>query len=358
MSFLATIMGNARLIDQTPYAELEDLYPFPMALDRFVDLDVEIIYERILTDVLERSATVPEKIQALLWDNCLQSEKPEGLITLLVQAMTKKQKLVLVYDSALEVVYKASAAEQQKIEEAVKKTGQWKEGSKTGAAISFDKRHIVDFVRLYSALEYAAIGSFWKSMNLSKAVQVKVDQLRASVAQMNSEPVVAQGKAIATGLKKGHDVMIDAKDVIETAKPDVTATNSALEMINQRRSLYLKLPASYLLGITTSGLGDTGKADAKAVDRGLRTYFYSIIKPLFKSLFAVSLTYVPDESDQLSAGLAALQTFELVSDDYITPDEKRTILARMLGLTDKSWKPPTEEKSAPPPVDPAKEDVK
>lgn len=341
MSFLSGIVGRPSLV-QLPSIELENLFPFPMGCDDFVDLDVEVIYERILTDVLERSDKVPEHLVPLLWDNCVMSDKPEGLVTLLVQAMVRKQRLFLVYDRSVDVVYKADPQEQVAIERGFKERGHWKEGSKTGAFISFEKRRIVDLVRLYSGLEYAALGSFWKSMNLSKAIQLKVDQLRASVANHDSEVVIAQARTVAAGLGQGRPVLVDSKDVIDTAKPDMTATNSALEMINQRRSFYLKLPASYLIGVMKGSLSDTGTADSRAVDRGLRTYFYSIIKPLFKVLFEIDLRYVPDETSQLSAGLDAVRTFEIISDDLVSMPEKRQILARLFGLSG-TWKPPARE---------------
>ncbi|WP_220039629.1 hypothetical protein, partial [Micromonospora endophytica] len=128
-------------------------------------------------------------------------------------------------------------------------------------------------------------------MNLSKAIQLKFHELRASVASGDSEKVIVQAKAIAEGLKKGFDVALDAKDIIECAKPDMTATNSSMDFINQKRSYYLGLPAAWSTGLSNKCLGDSGSGEAKAVERGLRRYYFAIIKPVIETLFKVTTTF-------------------------------------------------------------------
>lgn len=340
-------------LNQTPYVELPDIFPFPVIRGDFVDIDVEVIYERILTDVLERSEKIPETIEPLLWDNCVALESPDGLVTMLVKAMVKKEKLFLVYDRGTKLVYRAKTEEQGEIEKAAAVNKVWKEGSKTGAFISFEKRRIIDMVRLYSALEYATMAALYKSMNMAKSIQFKIAELRASIAKGDGSIATDQASKMAEGMKQGRDLLLDSKDIIETAKPDLTAANAALNMINQRRSLYLKLPASYFQGETTGGLSDSGQADAKAVDRGLRSYFYSIIKPVFQALFDINLKYVADDTAQLSMGLQALRDFDTTSNDFMSNEEKRSVIAQTFRLTGKFEVPPDQKAAPEPTVNPA-----
>ena len=308
--------------------ELPDIFPFPMAQGHFVDADVINIYERILTDTLERTEGIPDDRQSLLWDNCLASETTDGLVTLLAKAMATKSDLFVVYDKALALIRKATPSEQTQIKLDYATANK----SKTGVYITFTKYRRTDFVKLYSALEYCTVASLHKSMNLSKAVQLKMDQMRAAIGALDSEQAVTQAKAIATALSKGRDVMLDAKDDIVTAKPDLTAAQSSMEFIAQKQSFYLGLPASWVMGDSSKGMSDTGKADTKAVERGLRGYFFAIVKPVCEALFDIKVSFKSEDFELLTSATQLLTTFEATSDELIGQDNKRKIINKMFNL--------------------------
>lgn len=308
--------------------ELPDLFPLSVTQENFIAIDVFNIYSKILTDVVERTEGLTEDDEAVLWDNCLASESNDGLITLLSRAMTEKNELFLVYDKGTKVLRKATNDEMTKIKADYKSKAE----SSVGTYITFKNYTRTDMVKLYSALEYCTVGALNKSMNLSKAIQFKVSDLRTSVGLIDKEEAKAQGKAIAHGLARGKDILADAKDIIETAKPDLTATQSSMELLNQKRSFYLGLPCSYITGELNSGLGDSGQADAKAIERGLKNYFFAIIKPVCKSIFGKDLTFESDDFQQLDSSLNAMKTFELTSEELMTTDNKRKIVNRLFGF--------------------------
>ncbi len=301
--------------------ELPDIFPLTGILKAdFVKTDVIAIYTKILTDVIERTHGLKEEQESLLWDNCLKSESEQGLITMLAQAMAEKSDLFLVLDSG--VIRKATPTEKTKIE----KDYADKAESATGIFISFKKYSRTDMVMIYSGLEFCTISALNKSMNLAKAIQIKINDLRTSVNLVDKTIATAQGNTIARGLSRGKDVMLDAKDVIETSKPDLESVKQSIEFLDQKRSFYLGLPESYINGIQTGGLGTTGENDTKAIERGLKSYYFSIIKPVVFALFKVKLDYKSQDFRQITQGLEALKTFELTSEQFLSEANKKIIV--------------------------------
>lgn len=325
---LLNLIGFSGAGAKNTETELPDVFPFPTQLGDFVDTDLKTIYARVLTDVLERTQNIPDEKKTLLWDNCLASEKSDGLVTLIAKAMVNKADLFVVYDKATNVVREANNQEATQIRAEYKD----KAKSAVGVFITFKNFKKTDMLKIYSALEYWAVAGLHKSMNLSVAMQFKMHDLRGSVSGTDAAAITAQAQAVAEAFKKGRGAVIDAKDIIEMAKPDLTATNSAMDFINQKRSFYLGLPASYITGESAKGLGDSGEGEAKAVERGLKGYYFSIIKPVVEALFGIKTEFESEDYSQISSALETLKTFELTADDFLEADDKRDIIRRMFGL--------------------------
>jgi hypothetical protein len=169
--------------------------------------------------------------------------------------------------------------------------------------------------------------------NLSKAIQIKLNDLRGSVSLADKADVEAQGKKISDGLKAGKAIMIDAEDMIETGKPDLTAHEKSMMFIVQKKSYYLGLPASYITGeLSGSALSDTGKSDTKAIDRGLKPFYFSIIKPIIESLFGSKTDFKTEDSEGLSTALEVLKTMDMTSDEYMNKDNKTVVVNKAFGL--------------------------
>ena len=309
--------------------EIENIFPMPIAAAAFVKADLQSIYARILTDVFERTQGLDEKQTALLSDNCLASESVEGLITMLARAMSEKSELYAIYDPGTEVIRLANATEKSAIKAAFTSG---KDIPKNTIFVSFAKYHRTDMLKLYSELEYSTLAGLHKKSNLSASIQIKVDQLRASVSSVDSESVIAQGKAISTGLKLGKDVLTDKSDEIVCASPDLAATTTAIDFINQKRSFYLALPASWITGLSKSSMGDTGEGNARDVERGLKSYFFAIVKPICDALFGKPVTFKSEDFRSLTTVLEALKTFELIGNEYVSAENKLELINKMLGF--------------------------
>jgi hypothetical protein len=321
LSKLFTFGGHSNHVN----SELPNIYPFGYRSEDFIKNDVLAIYSKILIDTLERTHGISEENHDFLWDNCLESSSNKGLISLLTEAMYNKTDLFLVYNVSLGVLRLADQAEKSQIMSDYKARGE----SAVGHFISFKQYKRTDMLKIYSAFEYGLISHLHKSISLSAAIQLKFSDMRASVGLIDSERAKAQAIAVATALSKGQDVAIDAKDVIESATPQIDNMKLGLEFLNQKRAFYLGMPQSYIEGTLQKGMGDSGHGDAKAVDRGLRGYFFSIIKPVVESIFNVDVTYKPNDTANIRDNLEVLKTFELTSDELLPQEEKQRIISSL-----------------------------
>lgn len=334
--------------------ELPEIFKLGVSKEDFVRVDVMSIYSKILTDVVERTHGLDDEQQFLLWDNCLKSESSAGLITLLAKAMSEKADLFLVIDSG--ILREADQKERETIESDYRSQAK----SSTGIYISFKKYTRTDMVTLYSGLEFCAVGSLNKTMNLAQSIQFKMNDMRASTSVTSKDDVITQAQTVAKALGKGRDVLLDGKDSIETAAPDMSATKESVGFLNQKRAFYLGMPESYITGEQTGGIGSSGENDTKAVERGLKNYYFSIMKPTLEALFpGVKLTYKSQDFRQMSQAFEAMKTFALVDDELLTADQKKQIIMQLFdfdtdsGSDDKS---PANKKVAPaaaPAKDPA-----
>lgn len=314
--------------DGTRLCELKTIFPFETTLVNFIRWDIIQTYVKILTDVVERSHGLADKYQPSLWDNCVQSDAAHGLLTLLAHAMIDMSDLFLVFSTSTKVVRKATAEEASQIRDDYAKGNE----SKVGVYISFKGYRRTVMLKIYSELEYCVLSSLHKTVNISKAVQIRVNDLRASVSLKDSAVAEAQARAIASALERGRDVYLDAKDDIVSATPDTTATEKAIMFLDAKRSFILGLPVCYITGEQTAGMNSSGGADAKAIERGLKSYFVSIIQPVFKALYSSEVDFKSEDYDNLDSGLNAIKTFDLTSEEYMSTVAKQAVVQRLFDL--------------------------
>jgi hypothetical protein len=280
---------------------------------------------------MERPHGLSEKQTPVLWDSCVQSEASSGLITLLAEAMTKKTELFLVYLPGTGVLRKATLEEQEKIRADYKERAE----SKLGVFVSFKNYRRTDMLEIYSSFEYCVLSSLNKSLNLAKAVQIKINDLRTSVSLADSAVAKAQAKSIAQSLKNGNDILLDGKDEVVTATIDTAPTEKAIGFLDAKRAFILGLPLAYVTGEQTGGIGSTGEADMRAVERGLKQYFESVLKPVLKALFGVDTEFKSQDFREMNTALETLKTFDLVSEEYLSSEAKKEVLARLFDLDPK-----------------------
>lgn len=316
--------------------ELPPIFPLSIHERDFVRIDILSTYTKILTDTIERVSGITAEIDPLLWDNCVQTEANEGLITLLACAMTDHKDLFLVYVPSVKVLRKATGDEEARIRQDYREKGE----SSIGVYVSFRRYRRTQMLFIYSTFEYCVLGSLNKTLNISKAIQLKINDLRSSVSLADADVAKAQGQSIARALADGKDVMIDKNDDISTASPDTSSTEKAIAFLDAKKAFILGLPISYVSGMQTPGIGSTGEADMRAVERGLKQYFVAILRPILKSLFDIEAEFKTQDFREINSALEVLKTFDLVSDEYMSKATKQNIVSRVFHLD------PIEEEQA------------
>lgn len=303
---------------------LPEIYPLSLRCAAFMESDILATYMKILTDTTERTHGLKDDQWPLLWDSCVQSQSSKGLVTMLAEAMLGQKDLFVVYIPSVQVLRLADQAEMRTIADDYKREGK----SKAGVYISFRCYRKTDMLRVFSEMEFCALASLHKTMNLAKAVQLKMNDMRSSVSLSDATVTIDQAKSIADALRAGKDVMLDAKDSVTTSTPDIGPTKASIEFLDAKRAFHLSLPLAYISGLQTGGIGATGDADARAIDRGLKQYFVSIIQPVLEAVFEIDVEFRSEDGRQIAEGLDVLKAFELVSDTYLSAETKRTIVAR------------------------------
>lgn len=309
----------------------EEIYRLAMNTQKFIEADILATYTHILTDVIERCHGVPEKIESTFWDSCIQDDANEGLITLIATAMTKRLNLFLVYSPTANVVRRATLEEELKIIDDYKTSG----SSSIGIFVSFKNYLRSEMLQVYSQLEYCTISSINKKLNLSKAIQVKIFDLRKSISAHDSDACLDQAEEVAKALSDGREILLDAQDEIMTINPEIDSNKEALHLINQKRAFILGLPESYVTGKQTTGIGATGEGDSRAVEKGLRGYFFSIMKPILLGLYGISAKFKESDFRDIQSKLEVVRTFDLISDDLISKSSKVELVSRVFGLDSK-----------------------
>jgi hypothetical protein len=326
MSFFGFLSGNSSTENG-----LTEIFPLKVTKNDFVRADILSTYIKILTDTIERTYGIKKEIEPLLWDNCVQTDSSDGLVTLLSAAMADQKDLFIVYKASVKVLRKATSEEEKAILKDYKEKGE----SKVGVYVSFKKYRRTEMLNIYSDFEYCVLSSLNKTLNISKAVQIKISDLRGSVSLVDSAVAATQGKAIATALGDGKDIMIDAKDSIATASPDTASTEKAIGFLDAKKSFILGLPISYVSGLQTPGIGSTGEADMRAVERGLKQYFVSIVRPTLDSLFGIETTFKTQDFRQMTTALEVLKAFDLSTDEHLSAKSKQAIVSRVFELDEK-----------------------
>lgn len=308
--------------------EIEALFPLSINCAHFIKNDILSTYQKILTDTVDRTFGVPKKAEQYLWDNVIEGDNHKGLITMLATAMTDKKDLYIVYKPGIEVIREATREEQETIKADYEKNGK----SSTGVFVSFKHYRRTEMLKIWSEFEWCLLGGMNKQLHLSQAVQIKINEMRASVSLQDSQVAIAQGRGIADALRKGNEIMIDKNDEIAMLGVNMDASKSSMEFLATKKSWILSLPASYLSGEQTAGIGSTGENDSRAIEAGLKQYFLTIIKPVFDLLFTIDCKFKSRDFRNITSALEVLKTFDLVSDDNLSRESKQEIIARVFDL--------------------------
>jgi hypothetical protein len=300
--------------------------PYKLQVDEkiFIDFNTSLLYQKILKRCYAKSLNFPEEAALNLWDSVELSNAQHGTISLISDAMTKKQELILVNDAGIVRVATSEEAQEIKKDYADGKT------SKKGVYMNFQKYTMTDIIKVYMSLIYDIMGGAKTNLGLTKALQIKIADLRKTIATSSSEDTVSQAKAIAGALKDGKSVGIDAGDSIVTTELQTQPIIDGLKLVYGCLASILGVSTSFICGELTSGMAVTGEADVNANEDGIKDFFNSVFKPIHDKLFDIKLKFKSDNWRKIKEFSSIIPYIE--SSMYLDEGKKKELINGIFGV--------------------------
>lgn len=295
---------------------LGKIFQFDFIESEFNHVDICTTYKKILTDTLDKVRGI-DNLTSMLFDSCVMNREQEGLISMLADAMARKAELFLVYEKNIDVLRKANSQEESQIRKDYEK----KTSSTIGTYINFKNYSRTDLLKVFSSFEFYTLGNLHKLLKISEALGLKLEGMRRDIGESDSDLAAEQAREIVKAITSGQGFMIDAGDSIELPSPSVDSTKETINFINQKRAYILDMPTSYIDGEQTSGIGSTGEQDTRAVERGLKIYFNTILKPVIEEVFKIDVSFMTQDFRNLETVTSTLSTFSAVKGDKILSQE-------------------------------------
>ena len=290
--------------------------PYKLEVDRpeFVRFQISLLYQKILKRCYAKSMGMTDEQAQNLFDSVELSNAQYGTITLISNAMTLKKELVLVND--IGIVREATTDEAEKIKKA------YAEGKKAnGVYMNFQKYTLTDILKVYMSLIYDIMSGAKVNLGLAKALQMKISDLRKTVAASSSEDIKTQATALAEALKDGKSVALDGNDVIETTQLQTQQITDGLKLVYGCLASILGVSVAFVAGELTSGMAVTGEADVNANEDGIKDFFNSVFKPIHDKLFGIQLKFKTDNWRKIKEFAGVIPYIE--SSIYATEEQKQ-----------------------------------
>lgn len=312
----------------TSVSGIPELWPMELRSAIYTEIQLFTVFTRILSEVFARSEIISDEFRPLL-RNSMAGSGSKGLIEHIVCAMARQTSLVLKYEAG--ILYEPEYGEKTKILETVKK-GQKLERT---LVLSFQNYHRTTVLRQYLLHKYLLLCAQNKALNLSTALQLKINEFRASVSMKDWKAVGGphdQAKEIVEALLDGRPAAMDSQDVLELLTPDVSSLKEVANDLHSEMALILGLPLSWIAGTAKSGLGDSGDADARAIERGLEPYFWESAYPAYLALFGGKLKFRTEDFRNIGPALEAMRTFQLDDGELLPKEIQQKILYQLLDV--------------------------
>lgn len=309
--------------DKTGEVITDFICPYKLDMKRgaYVNYATTILYQKILKRCYAKSIGLKQEQARSLWDSVEMSEAQYGVITLVADAMTSKNELILINDN--DIIREATPKERIEIKKDYSDNGK----STKGVYMNFNKYTLTDLIKLYFDYIYDIMYSGKVNLGLARALQFKVSDLRKNVGANASDDVMVQARALENGLKNGKGVLIDAGDSVVTTDLQTTPIVDALKMVYGMLASAIGVSTSFICGELTSGMSVTGEADVNANEDGIKDFFISVFKPIVDKLFKVNLKFKTDNWRKLTQ---YAQIIPYVESSSLFTDEQRQMFANYL----------------------------
>jgi hypothetical protein len=312
----------------TEHKDLNSPYKISIKKNDFSLIKTRNIYKRILLRCYSRSegATDQKKI-ASLFDSKEVSDAMSGLITLIANAMAKKEQVAIIYKNGISRL----ATYQEK--EEIKKDLENNNSSEVGILLDFRNYELTNLVNSYYSMIYDILDSMNTQVGLARALQIKISSLRGTVSVAGKDEPIKQAVEINEALIKGQSVLLDKNDAVETLTINSDSVKNAIMLVNSQLASDLGVSLSFVNGELTTGMSATGEADSNADEYGFQDFFDSIFKPACDKLFGWNLRFVSDDWRYFNAMIGNLIIVE--NSALLSDEQKRAFADRLMPISKK-----------------------
>ena len=165
-------------------------------------------------------------------------------------------------------------------------------------------------------------------VGLSKALLIKINALRGTVALNGKDEPIQQAKNMNEALKKGESVLLDKNDSVESIAINSSAIKEAITLINSLIATDLGVSLSFVNGELTSGMSATGEADVNTDEYGFQNFFNTIFKPICDRLYGWDLQFITDDWRWFSAMADKLIIIE--NSSILSNEQKQAFANRLI----------------------------
>lgn len=159
---------------------------------------------------------------------------------------------------------------------------------------------------------------------LGQAAILKIHKLSEMIAnEQNMEPITAQLTQLNDSIRSGRPGVIDAESALEFPKYEVAPASEAAELIFSMIVTLTGVPASYIYGFVSGGLGDQAEGDERRLNSSIRRYFDNIVSGVLWAVYGKPFRYKTIIADV--PAMVELFTW-LETTTMITPEGKARIL--------------------------------
>lgn len=327
---MSNFFGFGKIFGTSEVSEtiLESPFSLKFTREGFCKVKTATIYKRILEGCYSRTEGQKDDDKiASLFDSFEKSGSCSGLISLLAEAMTKKDEAAIVYDSGVARLAKIDEATQIKAD--YKKTA----SSSSGVLVDFKNYYLTDLILGYMSIIYDIMDSMNTQVGLAKSLQVKINSLRGTVSAVGKDDPITQAKEMNESLKAGRSVLMDKNDQIETLTLNSDSVKNAIALVNAFLASDIGMSLSFINGELTSGMSATGEADANKDEYGFLNFFNSIFKPTCDKLYGWNLQFISDDWRYFDAMIGSLLIVE--NSSLLSEEQKKAYANRLLPVSAK-----------------------
>lgn len=123
-------------------------------------------------------------------------------------------------------------------------------------------------------------------VTLGQAAILKIHELSQMLdSGQNLEPIKSQLTQLNESIRSGRPGVIDAKSALEFPKYEVEPATRASDLIFSMIITLTGVPASYIYGFVSGGLGDQAEGDERRLNSAIRRYFDNVVSGCLWSVF-------------------------------------------------------------------------